>query len=81
MWLDGKQRPVCIRKALSIRRFMDTEILPGQRIEMHPATDEWMMGDRYGEIIEITNNGKYRVLLDKSMKELIVHPRNIYKYI
>jgi hypothetical protein len=60
---------------------LDTEIIPGQRIEIHPATDEWMMGDRYGEITEITQSGRYRVLLDKSMKEMFIHPRNIYRYL
>jgi hypothetical protein len=60
---------------------MDTEIIPGQRIEIHPSTDEWMMGDRYGEIIEITESGKFRVMLDKSMREIFVHPRKIYRYI
>jgi hypothetical protein len=60
---------------------MDTEILPGQRIEMDPSTDEWMMGDRYGEIVEVTSTGKYRILLDKSLKELIVHPRQIHRYV
>lgn len=25
----------------------------GERVELHPATDAWMAGDRYGEIEEI----------------------------
>ena len=25
----------------------------GNRVQAHPATDSWMMGDRYGEIVKI----------------------------
>jgi hypothetical protein len=25
----------------------------GQRVELHPATDRWMMGDRYGTIVKL----------------------------
>jgi hypothetical protein len=54
----------------------------GQRVELHPNTDEWMMGDRYGQIIDISSEtGNIRVLMDKSMRELIVHPRNVYRWI
>lgn len=65
--------------------------MKGKRIEMHPATDAWMRGDRYGEIIgygkarEYVNTftGKrtmvkpYRVRLDKSQKIIRVHPENV----
>ena len=27
----------------------------GKRIEMHPATNLWMMGDRYGMIVGVKN--------------------------
>ena len=23
----------------------------GDRVQLHPATDEWMQGDRYGEVV------------------------------
>jgi hypothetical protein len=35
---------------------MDSRVLfleIGMRIELHPACDAWMMGDRYGEIIKL----------------------------
>jgi hypothetical protein len=47
----------------------------GARVELHPATDHWMRGDRYGEIVGggrpyrdggITHLHPYRVKLDKS---------------
>lgn len=37
----------------------------GKRVELHPATDRWMMGDRYGEIVKIGREYVY-VKLDKS---------------
>jgi hypothetical protein len=30
-----------------------TDFHIGQRVALHPATDAWMMGDRYGELIKI----------------------------
>ena len=27
----------------------------GDRVALHPATDEWMQGDRYGEIVRLTH--------------------------
>ena len=38
----------------------------GERVELHPGTDEWMSGDRYGEIVELGGTGKVHVKLDKS---------------
>lgn len=37
----------------------------GDRCELHPSTDRWMMGDRYGTIIEI-DGGSVQVVLDRS---------------
>jgi len=60
----------------------ETEILIGQRVEMHPSTDLWMMGDRYGEIINISSEtGNITIKMDKSLTEIIVHPRNVYRYV
>lgn len=41
--------------------------LMGQRVELSPTTDAWMMGDRYGEVIKIGR--KYvHVKMDRSGK-------------
>lgn len=57
-------------------------ILVGQRVEMHPATDRWMKGDRYGEIVDVSNEtGNIRILMDKSMEEIICHPRDTHRYL
>ena len=53
----------------------------GKRIEMHPATDQWMRGDRYGEIVSETRHSARRglyvmVRLDKSGRTIKVNDRN-----
>lgn len=48
----------------------------GSRVELHPATDAWMSGDKYGEIIKA---GKATVLvhMDVSGRDLQLLPRSI----
>ena len=42
----------------------------GTRVELHPATDAWMMGDRFGEVTGIkldrTRVVYYLVTMDRS---------------
>jgi hypothetical protein len=55
-----------------------------QRIELHPGTDRWMMGDMYGTIIgEFKRKGQrlYRVRMERSNKTITVHPDNIGKWL
>jgi hypothetical protein len=51
------------------------------RVELHPGTDRWMMGDRYGDAVSVIGSGKHkghvRVKLDKSGKTLRFHPDNV----
>ena len=62
----------------------------GKRIQIHPATDRWMMGDKYGEIVAISSrvrlfldpkdprNGQvFTVKMDKSGKRIRVSEGNI----
>ena len=37
----------------------------GRRVELHPATDAWMMGDRYGTIVKV-NKFNVSIKMDKS---------------
>lgn len=39
----------------------------GKRVKLHPATDEWMQGDRYGEIVRTMQVS--RALLDPRASE------------
>jgi hypothetical protein len=47
----------------------------GMRVEMHPCTDWWMQGDRFGYVTKVDNtNGRLRVKLDKSKRTVTVPP-------
>jgi len=39
----------------------------GDRVEIHPGTDLWMRGARYGEVVgtSITSDDRVRVVMDK----------------
>lgn len=57
---------------------------PGDRVQLHPGTDRWMMGDRYGEIVGVANRESglvYRVKLDKSGKTLSFLACNILEVV
>jgi hypothetical protein len=47
--------------------FDGSAIAIGDRIELHPATDLWMRGARYGvlERVSVTHNDRCKVRLDK----------------
>lgn len=45
----------------------------GDRIQLSPSTDRWMMGDRYGLVTKVGT--KYlHVLMDKSNKTVTIAP-------
>jgi hypothetical protein len=46
-------------------------------VELHPATDLWMRGARFGTIIEETGTTFYKVKLDKLPTPVLVHPDNL----
>ena len=46
-----------------------------QRVELHPATDAWMSGDRFGTIVKV--GGRLHVKMDRSGKVRKVSQRNI----
>ena len=56
--------------------FEITDFKKGDRIEMHPATDLWMMGARYGEIVQVGRKN-LKVKLDYLRRAIAVSPRNI----
>lgn len=49
---------------------------PGDRVELHPATDHWMRGDRYGTVQAVPGI-MIRVKLDKSGKTFPLHSDNL----
>jgi hypothetical protein len=48
----------------------------GQRVSMHPATDAFMMGDRYGNVVKVGKT-KIHVKMDRSGKTRLVLPKNL----
>jgi len=51
----------------------------GRRVELHPATDRWMQGDRFGTILGGVANrsGVYYVRLDRSGTTARLHIDNL----
>jgi hypothetical protein len=48
----------------------------GQRVQLHPGTDRWMRGDRYGTVLR-TGRKYVRVLMDRSGHTIRVAPENL----
>ena len=48
----------------------------GQRVQMHPATDLFMRGARFGDVVSIGRK-VIRVKLDKLSRPISVAPRNL----
>lgn len=48
----------------------------GDRVEMHPGTDQWMMGARFGTVRRVGKQ-TLRVKLDRMKRTLTVGPRHI----
>jgi len=43
----------------------------GKRVQLPPWTDQWMRGDRYGEVTGVTPKGDLRVKMDKSRRVVV----------
>lgn len=57
----------------SVKDFAEKE-----RVELHPAMDAWMQGDRFGKVVKLGR--KYvHVLMDHSGRKLEVVPQNLRK--
>jgi hypothetical protein len=52
------------------------EFVVGNRVELHPACDRWMRGDRYGVIVHVGRK-LVHVKMDKSEHLARLHPKNI----
>lgn len=53
----------------------------GERVELHPGTDAWMRGDRYGEIVAVVERHGHvvsvRVKMDRSGRVLRLDPSRV----
>jgi hypothetical protein len=52
----------------------------GDRVELHPATDAWMFGDRFGEVIKVGTK-LVHVKCDRSGKTRRLSPENIQRIV
>ena len=52
----------------------------GQRVELHPATDRWMRGDRFGTVENINSMGAW-VRFDRSGELGFYRHQNILEYL
>ena len=59
------------------RRENNSPFVKGQRVELHPGTDRWMMGDRYGVVTAPSIKGMVRVKLDKSGRSLLFRYQDV----
>lgn len=48
----------------------------GMRVQLHPALDRWMLGDRFGEVVKITRTHVH-VALDRSGQTLRFLPMHL----
>ena len=53
----------------------------GTRVQLHPATDWWARGARYGEVRGYTASGNVRVVLDRTGQTAVLHPSNVCELI
>jgi hypothetical protein len=53
-----------------------TDFSPGDRVELHPGTDQWMMGARFGTVVKI-GRAKLFVRIDWLSGNIRVAPANI----
>jgi hypothetical protein len=51
----------------------------GTRLELHPATDDWMRGDRFGTVERVGRKYLY-VRMDRSGRLRKTAPRNVYAW-
>ena len=68
-----------------------TTLKPGTRVQLHPGTDTWMQGDRFGVIVRalrrqsrnrvVEAGTNYVVTLDKSGRDVRLHSTLIYEVI
>lgn len=50
----------------------------GDRVELHPATDRWMRGDRFGTVVKLGRRYVH-VAMDRSGQTVKVAPENVVK--
>lgn len=52
----------------------------GKRVQLQPATDSWMSGDRFGTI-EKVGRKMVHIKMDRSGKTKIFYPANVLEFV
>ena len=68
-----------MNKAISRARFVPPiASQPGRviRCQLHPATDQWMSGDKYGTVLSACHD-RIKVKMDRSGRTLTVYKINV----
>lgn len=60
--------------------FALTDFKPDQRVELHPATDLWMRGVRYGTVVKVGRK-KVTIKPDRLPNGVAVYPRDIARVV
>jgi hypothetical protein len=74
--LPKKYQPRSDHRATETKKLATMGFYKGERVSMHPATDAFMMGDRYGTVAKI-GKSKIHVKMDKSGRTRLVLPGNL----
>lgn len=53
---------------------------PGQRVEVHPGTNAWIFGDRFGEVVKVGRK-LVHVKMDRSGRTLKFLPDRIFRIV
>lgn len=63
--------------------FDGSQLRKGDRVEIHPGTDLWMRGARYGTIVSLslTTGDKVHVKMDKLPKRKFSGPADLFRTI
>jgi hypothetical protein len=64
------------RKKEKIYRLDEGFVQVGERVQLHPATDDWMRGDKFGTITRVGTQ-LVSVKLDKSGRTKRYRPNNL----
>ena len=62
---------------MSRRQSAPAHPLVGRYVQLHPATDSWMRGDRYGTVDAVMRDGqRFKIHLFRSGKTKVFSRRN-----
>jgi hypothetical protein len=75
----GSERDEAFDWLVAYRREASPRV--GQRVELHPATDHWMRGDRYGVVTGVREDATVDVALDKSRRIIRFRPEDILRVV